>query len=262
MYGDSHRAYDIDRVIADVRDARDAGARGVFFADDNINLHPARLRVLCRAIVDAGLHDMEFISQADVSGFARDPELLPEMRRAGFSGVFLGIESVNPGHWRFLKKSNSWQTTLAVVENARRQGLLVAGGFILGNPDDNEASIRNVYRTARALPLDHAIMWCLTPYPGTEARQDLLAEGLVTNQDGFERYNGFICNVRTRHLGHDRLIQLISSEGLKLYLNPFFVLRGKVWRASAGILRAYYETIFEFLTRGYRNRLFESRHRW
>ncbi|HEY3415782.1 MAG TPA: radical SAM protein, partial [Armatimonadota bacterium] len=261
MYGDSHRAYSIERVIDDIREARDAGAQGIFFADDNINLRPARFRELCRAIVAAGLHDMEFVSQADVAGFARDPALLAEMRLAGFSGVFLGIESVNPENWRFLQKSNSWQTTLDVVKGLKRQGINVAGGFILANPDDDESAIRNAFRTARALPIDHAIMWCLTPYPGTEVREELLAEGLVSNPDQFEHYNGFICNVRTRHLDHDRLVRLIAAEGLKLYLNPAFALRSDVWRKTPGVLGTYYTTIVEYLTKGYRNRLFESRHR-
>lgn len=262
MYGKLHREYSIERVIDDIRDARDTGAHGVFFADDNINLRPERLRALCRAIIESGLHDMEFVSQADVAGFAHDPEVVPEMRRAGFSGVFLGIESVNPANWRFLKKNNSWQTTLGVVENLKRQGIHVAGGFILGNPDDDASSIRSVFRTARALPIDHAIMWCLTPYPGTEAREELLAEGLVANPDQYERYNGYICNVRTRHLEHDQLIRLIATEGLKLYLNPLFALRGDLWRANPGVLGTYYATISEYLTRGYRNCLFASRHRW
>ncbi|MHB9130176.1 MAG: B12-binding domain-containing radical SAM protein [Armatimonadota bacterium] len=262
MYGDAHREYSIGRVIDDIRDARDAGARGIFFADDNINLRPERLHKLCRAIVESGCNDLQFVTQADVAGFAHDPELLPEMRKAGFIGVFLGIESVNPEHWRFLKKSNSWQTTGNVVAGIKHQGISVAGGFILGNPDDDESTIRSVFRTARALPLDHAIMWCLTPYPGTEIREELLAEGLVENPDQFEHYNGFICNVRTRHLDHDRLVRLIATEGLKLYLNPLFTLRGNVWRASPRILSAYYDVILEYLTKGYRNRLFESLHRW
>lgn len=262
MYGDSHREYSLDRVIDDIRDARAHGARGVFFADDNINLHPERFKALCRAIVDNGLQMMEYVSQADVAGFARHPDLIDEMQRAGFSGVFLGIESVNPEHWRFLKKSNSWETTRTVVESLRKAGIYVAGGFILGNPDDDAATIRAAFRTARILPLDHAIMWCLTPYLGTDIREELLAEGLVTNTDQFERYNGFICNVRTRHLDHDALTRLIASEGLKLYLDPRFILRGNLWRTSPGIIRTYYACIAEFATKGYRNRLFESRHRW
>lgn len=262
MYGDVHREYSTDRVIEDIRDARDTGARGVFFSDDNINLRPDRFRQLCRAIVDAGLQDMEFVSQADVAGFARDPGLLKEMRLAGFSGLFLGIESVAPEHWRFLKKSNPLQATREVVERIRDQGMVAAGGFILGNPDDDESTIRSAFRAARELPIDHAIMWCLTPYPGTDVREDLMAEGLVANPQQFERYNGFICNVRTRRLDHDRLVRLMASEGLRLYLNPLFALRGKLWRANLSALCSYYTTIAEYLTKGYRNRLFESRHRF
>jgi len=262
MYGDTRREYSIDRVIADIREARDNGARGIFFVDDNVNWRPERFQELCRAIVDCGLNTMEYVSQADVAGFARHPELVAEMRRAGFSGIFLGIESVNPAHWRFLKKNNSWETTRSVVENLRAQGIYVAGGFILGNPDDDAATLRAAFRTALALPLDHAIMWCLTPYPGTEIREELLAEELVANPDQFQHYNGFISNVRTRHLDHRTLVRLIATEGLKLYLNPRFILRGNLWRSSPGILRTYYTTIAEYLTRGYRNRLFESRHQW
>jgi len=261
MYGDTYREYSIERVIDDIANARDCGAEGVFITDDNINLKPERFRAICRAIVDAGLNDMEFISQADVAGFAKDPDLAVEMRRAGFSGVFLGIESVNPDNWGFLHKNNAWETTKSVMENLRSQRIAVAGGFILGNPEDDAASIRGTFKAARELPLDHVIMWCLTPYPGTEAREELLADNLVVNPDQFERYNGFMCNVRTRKLQHKQLVRLMASESLKMYLNPRFALRGRVWRASPQALVSYYTTILEYLTKGYRNRLFESRHR-
>jgi radical SAM superfamily enzyme YgiQ (UPF0313 family) len=262
MYGSTIREYSLGRTLADIAAARSAGARGIFFTDDNINLRPERLLALCRAILEAGLDDLEYISQADVAGFAQLPDSPREMRRAGFSAVFLGIESLNRDNSRFLRKNNVWDTTLQTVRALRREGIATAGGFILGNPADNAASVRGAFDTARALPLDHAIMWCLTPYPGTEARDDLMSEGLVVNPDQFHRYNGFICNVRTRHLEHPELIRLIASEGLKLYLDPRFTLRGRLWRASPRALAGYYATISEYSTRARHNRLFESRHRF
>jgi anaerobic magnesium-protoporphyrin IX monomethyl ester cyclase len=260
MYGASHREYSLERTINDIANARANGARGVFFADDNINLRPDRLRALCRAIVEAGLNDMEYVSQADVAGFAQAPELAAELGRAGFSAVFLGIESLSPENSRFLRKNNQWEATEQVVRQLRHESISVAGGFILGNPADDAPSIRATFRAARLLPLDHAIMWCLTPYPGTEAREDLLAEGLVANADQFERYNGFICNIRTRCLEQPQLVRLLAGEALKLYLNPRFALRGRLWKASMRALSAYYTTIAEYSTKGYQNRLFESRH--
>lgn len=260
MYGTAYRAYPLERVIADISAAAAGGAQGIFFTDDNINLDTDRLQQLCEAIVEAGLHGLEYITQADVAGFARAPHLPAAMQRSGFRGVFLGIESVDRAHWRFLRKSNSLERTREVVRNLRAHGITVAGGFIVGNPDDDAGSVRSAFRLARSLGLDHAIMWCLTPYPGTEVRDQLLAEGLVTNPGDYSRYNGFICNLQTRHLGHNRLVRLIASEGLKLYFHPAFSLRGRVWPRRAAIV-PYVQASLEYLTRGYRNRLYASRHR-
>ncbi|MDO8587099.1 MAG: radical SAM protein [Armatimonadota bacterium] len=261
MYGGSYREYPIERVVEDIRRAGEAGARGIFFSDDNINLRPERFRELCRAIVDRRLADMEFISQADVAGFLELPDLPSEMRRAGFSGVFLGIESVNRDTWRFLRKSNSWESTRKVVDALHAKGIAVAGGLIVGNPDDDADSVRASFRAPISLGLDHAIMWCLTPYPGTEVREDLMAEGLVANPDRYDRYNGFICNVSTRKLTNRQIVRLIAAEGLKLYLHPSFIKQASIWRHSLPNMLTFCRTTLEYATKAPRNRLFESRHR-
>jgi len=261
MYGHGYRAFPIPRVIDDIRAAAAAGAEGVFFVDDNINLQPGRLRQLCHAIADAGLNHLEYISQADVAGFAREPDLPAAMQRAGFSGIFLGIESVDETNWRFLHKANSLARTQEVIRGLRSHGISVAGGLIVGNPDEDATAIRAAFRTARTLEMDHAIMWCLTPYPGTEIRGDLTADGLVVNAGDYRSYNGFICNVRTRHLSHHQLVRLIATEGLKLYFHPKFVFRSRVWGRRRGSALAYLQCSLEYLTRAYRNRLYASRHR-
>lgn len=261
MYGANHRMYPIGRVIRDISDARDHGARGVFFTDDNINLDTSRLIDLCEAVVDNGLSDMEFLTQADVAGFVREPRLPAAMARAGFSGVFLGIESVASENWTFLRKRNAPDDTRKVVRSLRDHGLGVAGGFIVGNPDDDRASVAQSFRTALDLPLDHAIMWCLTPYPGTEARESMLADGLVANPNGFRDYNGFICNVSTRHLTHEELVRTIAAEGAKLYFNPRFFLRSRAWPRTPRRALTYFRTVAEYLTRAPSNELFASRHK-
>jgi len=269
MYGAQYRPYPLERVIADIRAAADLGAQGIFFVDDNINLDPARLGRLCHAIVDAGLHHLEYVTQADVAGFVQAPHLPAAMHEAGFRGVFLGIESVDHRNWAFLRKRNPLSQAAQVVRDLRARGMAVAGGFILGNPGDDADAVRAAFRTARLLRLDHAIMWCLTPYPGTEIRAELMDEGLVTNPYDFRWYNGFICNLRTRHLSQRQLAHTIAGEGLKLYFHPAFALRGRVWlrrRAAAGAgfkpaLLCYIQSSLEYLTRGYRNRLYASRHR-
>ena len=48
--------FSLERVIADIKDAHDRGARALFLVDDNITLDLKRFEALCQAILDAGLH--------------------------------------------------------------------------------------------------------------------------------------------------------------------------------------------------------------
>jgi hypothetical protein len=63
--------------------------------DDNITLNVRRFEALCRAIIDAGLNDLEYTVQAATSAIANHGERLARlMREAGFRYVFLGIENI------------------------------------------------------------------------------------------------------------------------------------------------------------------------
>jgi radical SAM superfamily enzyme YgiQ (UPF0313 family) len=45
--GRNFHTYSFDRVLADIRDARDHGARTIFLVDDNITLNVRRFEALC-----------------------------------------------------------------------------------------------------------------------------------------------------------------------------------------------------------------------
>ena len=48
MRGRNFHTWGLDRVIADIADARARGARVIFLVDDNITLNVQRFRALCR----------------------------------------------------------------------------------------------------------------------------------------------------------------------------------------------------------------------
>src|SRR6185369_4499958 len=94
MRGRNFHTYSFERVLADIRDARDHGARTIFLVDDNITLNVRRFEALCEAIIAAGLQKLDYFVQAMNSAIANHGETLaPLMRRAGFRYVFLGIEN-------------------------------------------------------------------------------------------------------------------------------------------------------------------------
>ena len=55
MRGRNFHRFGFERVLADIRDACEHGARAIFIVDDNITLDVKRFEALCQAIVDAGL---------------------------------------------------------------------------------------------------------------------------------------------------------------------------------------------------------------
>src|SRR5262249_2964712 len=104
MRGRNFHTYNFDRVLADIRDARAHGARAIFLVDDNIPLNVRRFEGLCRAIVAAGLNDLEYTVQAMTSAIANHGQTLaPLMRQAGFRYVFLGIENILEEDLEFLR---------------------------------------------------------------------------------------------------------------------------------------------------------------
>jgi radical SAM superfamily enzyme YgiQ (UPF0313 family) len=196
MRGRNFHPFPIDRVLADIADARSRGARTVFLVDDNIMLDVRRFAGLCRAIVDAGLHDVRYIVQAMTSSLANHgEELAPLMRRANFSYVFLGIENVMDEDLEFLKAraknrerrtgENASARAAAIV---RRHGMYVVGGLIVGNPGDTTASIDANLAFARR-HVDWPYIQHPTPYPGTPMTRDLRARGFIAHER-VEEYDG------------------------------------------------------------------------
>jgi anaerobic magnesium-protoporphyrin IX monomethyl ester cyclase len=262
MYGSTFRRYSLDRVVADLENLRRAGVETVLIVDDNITLDVSHLKGLCQAIVEKGLNTMEYVVQTSVSGIAEDLDLAPLMAKANFCMVFLGIESVQEKNLRFLGKGDIREKTKTALYALRENGIAVMGGFMVGNPEDTRDDIREVFRSAKRLKVDLAVVQCVTPYPATRLREELLAEGLVTNPDDLSRYTGFMCNVRTRHLSERQLNRILNWENMKHFFSPFwFTDNYFVRKREKGSLRVMLNNL-EYITGWFTGNQFRSRHRF
>ena len=259
MRGRNFHRFPIDRVIADISDARDRGARSIFLVDDNITIDVPRLEALCRAIVEHGLDDLMYVVQAMTAAIAsHGATLAPLMRKAGFRYVFLGIENVLDDDLAFLKaraKNSRKQenTTLAAVNVLHQHGLLVVGGLIVGNPDDTRSSIETNLAFAKKY-VDWPYIQHPTPYPGTPMTRDFRERGLIVNPR-VEEYDGTSAVTRSTHLDAEEIefMRWKAERWMKvrhiptaLRLHPGFVLRngrgmmahtfrGTTWRSLLGL---------------------------
>ena len=209
MRGRNFHPYPIDRVMADVADARRRGARAIFLVDDNITLDVRRFESLCQAIIDGGFNDVEYFVQAMTSPLAQHgATLAPLMRRAGFRYVFLGIENVLEEDLAFLKAGaknthrdrgrSMGNATVQAIEHLHRHGLLVVGGLIVGNPDDTRESIE-ANLTFAAQYIDWPYIQHPTPYPRTPMTEEFRVRGLIVDED-VAHYDGTTAVVRSEHL--------------------------------------------------------------
>jgi anaerobic magnesium-protoporphyrin IX monomethyl ester cyclase len=209
MRGRNFFTYSFERVLADIRDARDHGARAIFLVDDNIMLNVRRFEALCEAIIAAGLDELDYFVQAMTSSIANHGETLaPLMKRAGFRYVFLGIENILEGDLEFLRASakntardqgqSTSNATRKAIDHLHRHHMLVVGGLIVGNPEDTRESIEANLEFARRY-VDWPYIQHPTPYPRTPMTKQFREQELIENER-LEEYDGTTAVVRTQHL--------------------------------------------------------------
>jgi anaerobic magnesium-protoporphyrin IX monomethyl ester cyclase len=214
MRGRNFNKFSFERVLADIRDARDHGARSIFIVDDNLTLNIKRFEALCNAIVEAGLNTIDYTVQAMTSAIAdHGKTLAPLMRKAGFRYVFLGIENVVESDLSFLHAASkntkhedgkrAGNAALTAIEHLHRNKMYVLGGLIVGNPEDTRETIEANLAFARKF-IDWPYIQHPTPYPRTPMTKQLAQLGLITS-DRTEEYDGTTSVVACENLSGEEI---------------------------------------------------------
>ncbi|HEY7098618.1 MAG TPA: radical SAM protein [Terriglobales bacterium] len=243
MRGRNFHTYGFERVLADIADAQDHGARTIFFVDDNITLNVHRFEALCQAIIEAKLNRIDYFVQAMTSTIATHGETLaPLMREAGFRYVFLGIENILENDLEFLRATakntthdklrQAGNASIKAIDCLHRNKMFVVGGLIVGNPDDTRESIEANLAFARRY-VDWPYIQHPTPYPRTPMTAGFRERGLILNEQ-LEEYDGTTAVVRTEQITSDEVeyLRWKSERWMKvqhmpaaLRHDPWFVIR-------------------------------------
>ena len=181
MYGRKPRTKTADQVLAELEAIRATGFGGaVFFVDDNfignkkaaksVLLEIAAWRRRTRA-------PLEFYTEASMN-IADDAELVDLMTAAGFTAVFIGIETPTPGSLRETHKLQNLGRNLAEqVHWLLERGLDVYGGFILGFDNDGPDSFNRMIRFIQGAAIPYAMVGILAALPNTPLYKRLEREG-------------------------------------------------------------------------------------
>jgi radical SAM superfamily enzyme YgiQ (UPF0313 family) len=234
IYGRQPRTKAIAQVLAELDQLYRAGWRGaVFVVDDNFIGNKRRAKLLLAALVDWNdehKSPFRFITEASLN-LADDDELLELMKRAGFTSVFLGIEtpdevSLVANH----KLQNTHRDLLESIATIQAHGMEVMGGFILGFDTDREDVFDRMVEFIQKSAIPVAMVGLLQAMPGTQLFRRLRSEGRILNSGNG---NNTACDLN--FLPRMDAVRLV--EGYKSVLS-------RIYNCDA-----YYERVINYLKR-------------
>lgn len=192
LFGRVPRVKDPARVLAELDALRATGYEGsVFFVDDNFIGNKRAVRELIPELIDWQTRNgrpFDFYTEASVN-LASDPELLDGMVEAGFSAVFLGIETPSEGSLARAGKAQNLKLDLRdAIDTLTRGGLEVMGGFIVGMDGEADGDL-DAHRTfLKDAPIPMAMAGLLTALPGTRLAKRLEKEGRLRTESGGDQF--------------------------------------------------------------------------
>lgn len=145
------------------------GIDAVEFYDNNFFVQEARTAEFAERIADL---EIAWWGEARIDTLMKYRDRTWElMRGAGLKMVFLGAESGSDETLKRMNKGGTASTakTLEIAEKMRHYGIVPEFSFVLGNPPDPEADVRQtlefIRRLKRVNPASEIIFYMYTPVP-------------------------------------------------------------------------------------------------
>ncbi|MFH2002511.1 MAG: B12-binding domain-containing radical SAM protein [Planctomycetota bacterium] len=196
IFGREPRVKTSEQVIDELETIHRLGYKGtLFFVDDNFICNKPAVKRLLPIVRDwqrTRGHPFEFYTEASID-LAVDPQLLGDMVEAGFSSVFVGIETPSVKALEQAKKLQNLRIDPSeAIDRITRAGLEVMGGFIVGFDSDGPDifALQREFLAHQPIPL--AMVGMLTALPGTALWRRLKKEGRLhrcSDGDQFSRPN-------------------------------------------------------------------------
>jgi radical SAM superfamily enzyme YgiQ (UPF0313 family) len=200
MYGRRPRVKTPAQVIAELEAIRLTGFAGpVFFVDDNFIGNKKAVKELLPQIAAWRRRTkapLDFYTDASMN-LADDLELVDLMTDAGFSAVFIGIETPSQEALRETKKFQNLDRDMAEqVGDLLGRGLEIRAGFILGFDNDGEDIFERMVEFIERAALPSAMIGVLAALPNTPLSARLAAEGRLRDTQPGDQFG--LTNVMTK----------------------------------------------------------------
>ncbi len=211
----------LEDVLEEIDHLRARGVRELFFMDQTFGVAAARALELCAALEARKDLSWTAFTRPDTA----TDELLGAMKRAGCHTLILGVESADDKLLRLYEKGYVADEVRLGFARVRRHGIRTVGTFIIGLPEESEASLERTLAMAFELKLDFLSLNMAVPRFGTPFRARMLELGLAGADDLVMDQGGASAFLPTRTLDRRAMEALKRRMVRRFYLRPSYLWR-------------------------------------
>jgi uncharacterized radical SAM superfamily protein len=211
----------VEDVLEEIDALRARGVRELFLMDQTFGVRRERAFELCRAFEQRGDLSWTAYARPDLA----DDALFAAMARAGCHTVMMGVESADEALLRRYEKGYTTADVRSGFARARRQGLRTVGTFVIGLPEETEASLRASLELAFDLDLDFMSLNMAVPRFGTPFRARAIELGLCGEDELVMDQGGADAALATSALDRGQMLALKKRMVRRFYLRPSYLWR-------------------------------------
>lgn len=157
----------------------------------------------CKAIIKEKLK-ISYLIETHLKNL--DDELIELLKNSGLKLVYVGIESVNSNVLKDIKRFTVDQEEQnKVIKKLVDKNIYVKSMFMLGNPEDNEDTIKETIKYSINLPHQLVQYSVFTPYPGTPI-YSIYENKIIENK--MEKFNQYNLNFKHKNLNNNKITKL------------------------------------------------------
>jgi radical SAM superfamily enzyme YgiQ (UPF0313 family) len=193
--GVTWRKNDVEAVVDEIEYLnRRFGIYRVRFRDPNFGFSRQYARALAEALIARGVK-LEATIETSLEVF--DEATLRTLFNAGIRTITTGIETNDAACMESIGQTIKINARIRDrVQFCHAVGYRLYGTYCLGMPEESWDTVEKTWRFANELDIESGFT-VLTPFPGTPMYWRALAEGLITREMHFARWNSYTATVRT-----------------------------------------------------------------
>lgn len=205
----------VENVIRELRLLKDTyRIEAIDFVDGTFTFDRRYLYAFCRAVIDQRL-SLKWRCTARYDNL--DEESLKQMKQAGCSGLYFGLESGSDRVLQSIDKKMNVAEMVRVSEMVHDVGIPSVTSVLLGLPDEGEEDMAETLRLMKKVKTDIFDINSYVPIPGTPLWDAMSAEkrNIDWRKVGFKSFNNYFS-------------AQVSAEDFKNYVNEAYRIAGRV----------------------------------